>query len=93
MTAEDCMLALEQMILELPQYRDITNELCNDYISEHVRKEYESKNIATDSDGSDRSYNWDVYDTIPIEVLESILDWFKEKYWNPIEDEDDEDNE
>lgn len=80
MNREECMLALEQMILELPQYRKITNTLCNRYISDYVRKEYEQEQIYTEGDhSSSKAYCWDIYDTIPIEIIESILDNFKEQ--------------
>lgn len=77
MTKEDCMMALEQMILELPQYRQITNELCNTYICDYVKNEFERKQIYTD-DKSSIDYSWDIYNNVPIDILESILDYFKE---------------
>lgn len=80
MNKEECMLALEQMILELPQYRKITNELCNRHISNYVREEYEQKQIYIEGDySSSKDYCWDIYDTIPINIIESILDNFKEQ--------------
>ncbi|MCI8670938.1 MAG: hypothetical protein HFI36_02730 [Bacilli bacterium] len=80
MNKEECMLALEQMILELPQYRKTTNELCNRYISGYVREAYEQKQIYIEGNyKSSRDYCWDVYDTVPVEIIESILDNFKEQ--------------
>lgn len=79
MKREDCMLALEQMILELPQYRKITNEMCNRYIPTYVKESYEQEQIYIEGNhSSSKDYCWDIYDTIPIEILESILDYFKE---------------
>lgn len=79
MNREECMMALEQMILELPQYRKITNELCNRYISDYIRKEYEQKSIYIEGNhDSSKDYCWDIYDTVPIGILESILDYLKE---------------
>lgn len=80
MNKEECMMALEQIILELPQYRKITNTLCNRYISDYVREEYEEEQIYIEGDYSSRKdYSWDIYDTIPISIIESILDNFKEQ--------------
>ena len=80
MNKEECMLALEQIILELPQYRKITNELCNRYIPIYVKETYEEEQIYLEGNcGSSRDYCWDVYDTVPIEIVESILDYFKEQ--------------
>lgn len=79
MSKEECMEALEQMILELPQYRNITNEMCNTYICDYVRNEYENKEIYTEGNhNSSISYCWDIYNNVSINVLESILDYFKE---------------
>lgn len=80
MNKEECMDILEQIILELPQYRKITNEMCNRYISDYVRKEYEQEPIYTEGEySSSRDYCWDIYDTVPIGIIESILDNFKEQ--------------
>ncbi len=80
MNKEECMLALEQMILELPQYRKITNELCNRFIPMYVRNNYEQEQIYIEGDhSSSKNYCWDIYDTIPISIIESILDNFKEQ--------------
>ncbi len=80
MTKEEYMLALEQIILELPQYRKITNEMCNTYISDYVRNEYEQRQIYIEGNHeSSRDYCWDIYDTVPIEIIESILDNFKKQ--------------
>lgn len=80
MNKEECMLALEQMILELPQYRKITNELCNRFIPMYVRNNYEQEQIYIEGNhSSSKNYCWDIYDTIPIEIIESILDNFKEQ--------------
>lgn len=79
MKREDCMMALEQMILELPQYRKITNELCNKYIPDVIKNEFEQKQIYTEGDhSSSMNYSWDIYNNVPIENLELILDRFKE---------------
>lgn len=67
------------MMLELQQFREITNDLCNKYISDFVKHEYENKQIYTD--GNHRSsvnYCWDIYNNVPLEVLEEILDYLKE---------------
>ena len=80
MNKEECMLALEQMILELPQYRKITNELCNRFIPMYVRNNYEQEQIYIEGDhSSSKNYCRDIYDTIPISIIESILDNFKEQ--------------
>ena len=80
MNKEECMLILEQMILELAQYREITNELCNKYIPIYVKETYEQKQIYIEGDhSSSKNYCWDIYDTIPIEIIETILNNFKEQ--------------
>lgn len=80
MDKEECMVALEQIILELPQYRKITNTLCNRYISDYVREEYEKEQIYTEGDySSSKNYCWDIYDTIPISIIEAILDNFNQQ--------------
>lgn len=46
----------------------------------YVRNNYEQEQIYIEGDhSSSKNYCWDIYDTIPISIIESILDNFKEQ--------------